>query len=172
MKKSTKKILCAIGAGVVTAGAVVGAVVLLGRSDNTHHASVITHGLKELGKAVGGDSMLAGVAVVAATPVAAMATGYGAGQLAFGDDEPQTIIKYVERNPEPTAAERAEAARRVYEATRYAYENDNIAAYDRWEEEQRRRSAMHPWNTSSNVIPLTKVSAEYFLSQDELDEAI
>lgn len=171
MKKSTKKVLCAIGTGVVAAGAVVGAVVLLGRSDSTHHASVITHGLKELGKAVGGDSMLAGVAVVAATPVAAMATGYGAGQLAFDDDEPETIIKYVERNPEPTAAERAEAARRVYEATRYAYENDNIAAYDRWEEEQRRRSAMHPWNKSSNVVPIIAGCVAY-LSEQDLDEAI
>lgn len=190
MKKQTKKVLCAVGAGAVAACAVVGGVILLGRSDSTHNASVITHGLKELGKLVGGDSMLAGVAVVAGTPVVAMAGGYGTAHFAFDED---TINKAMDTTPPPAATEPVDPeprfseygnmtdyvrALREWEARQPDAEEDIVAQYDRWEEAQRARRAdrpRHPMWEKGRVVSLAEVrnkSPLDYLSDDELDEAI
>lgn len=181
MKKQTKKVLCAVGAGVVAAGAVVGAVVLLGRSSSTHHASVITHGLKELGKLVGGDSMLAGVGVVAATPVVATAAGYGAAHFGFDDD---VIAKAVEATPPPAATQPVDDeprlsdypnmsafvdAYREWELRNASPDDDIIAQYDAWEEAQRARRAT-PDNVVNIVNGKPKIDLGYLF--EDVDEAI
>lgn len=194
MKKQTKKVLCAVGVGVVAAVGVVGAVILLGRSDSTHKASVITHGLKELGKVVGGDSMLAGIGVVAGAPVVAMGAGYGVGHLVFDED---TISKAAgtpppaatDSDPEPRFSEYNDMtafvdALRKWEARQSDADEDIVAQYDRWEEAQRARRATRPQHpmfdkgdqidtvsTAGKVVVLHKAPLDY-LSPEELDEAI
>jgi len=187
MKKQTKKVLCAVGAGAVAACAVVGGVILLGRSDSTHNASVITHGLKELGKLVGGDSMLAGVAVVAGTPVVAMAGSYTAAHFTFDED---TINQTVNATPPPAASQPVDpeplfsqfnnmteymTALREWQARQPDAEDDIVAQYDRWEEAQRAQRPRHPMWERGRVVSLAEVrnkSPLDYLSDDELDEAI
>ncbi|QQO90448.1 hypothetical protein pEaSNUABM5_00306 [Erwinia phage pEa_SNUABM_5] len=187
MKKETKKALLAVGAGAATACAVVGAVVFLGRSDSTHNASVITHGLKELGKLVGGDSMLAGVGVVATVPVVAATAGYGAGHFVFDED---TINKAAgtpppaatNPDPEPRFSEYNDMtafvdALRKWEARQPDAEEDIVAQYDRWEEAQRARRASQPVHPmyKGKVVSLDearRINVLDFIDEDDLDEAI
>lgn len=169
MKKQTKLKIARIVTGAAITASAFGIIMFCGRSSSTHAASQFTHGLKVIGEAFGG-GMYRGATVVAGSAFAGAEIVDSVFDSIIPDDG--FIIKAATTPPNaPTPAERAEAARKAYEEAIVV--DENIAAYDRWEEQQRnKKRPHHPLWHGSNVIPLNQVCAEMFLDPEDLDEAV